>query len=776
MKKGKTNQKETNQKKINRTGMFKSKAGKAGMLAGICAAVCVAVTAVFYGSRLEEIPDEDLPLGNRTELVKEGKYDRMVIPDKYNTGCKESGLLQTVNDSQSYGGLNFKLGSGGTALTVDFLYGNNNVTGRVVIRNTDFSQKDMAFNRSGELASNAEIVFENCKFGAVRTEEAPGKVTFRFKDCTLASFGGSNADFENCRFGGTIYDGLNPLRNVTLQDCYIADLAHVGYRVLHADGTHIYGREGMDAGNITYKNCRIEVPNLIRSGSNSGCYVNSCISVGMEYSDGHDMLFEDCIINGGGYSIYATTKSGHTISNITFKNILVGNACQYGSLYYNNNPGVVYENVSNTDSLYVASVWKGSDGRIHLSVTNDTKKDRTLIAVTEKGRETFTIPACAKASAVPADTPFEDMPFDIDIAVPGNQWVVCYDGIESEGQQIRYVNWSGESVYREVPDQEQVLAFQTPEAVEEGSCGAGLTYVLDEKGVLTISGTGAMTNYTSGNAAPWRRENADEIRKVIIEEGVTSIGSQAFYKCSQITEVILPDTLEKIEGNAFLGCGLLREIFLPEALSKIGDRAFNATNIKTAYYAGTERDFGRISIGNFNDRLVNADIRYGDGTEEGGAEEAETVLEGSCGKNLNFVLDSEGVLTISGKGEMTDYTSGRPAPWKAEHSNDIRSVVLEEGVTGIGTQAFYKCTKLEEVVFPDTLISIRGNAFLGCTSLKEIRLPKSVTLIGNRAFNATGITNVYYEGTEEEFQRISIGSFNEKVTGGSTEYNQDKNK
>ena len=106
---------------------------------------------------------------------------------------------------------------------------------------------------------------------------------------------------------------------------------------------------------------------------------------------------------------------------------------------------------------------------------------------------------------------------------------------------------------------------------------------------------------------------------------------------------------------------------------------------------------------------------------------------GSKGDNLTWALDEEnGVLTISGQGDMADYSEDF-APW-FEKSNSITSVSIQQGVTGIGTGAFCSCAALNAVTLPDGLKRIGNGAFGGCESLKELAIPTSVETIGSGAF------------------------------------------
>ena len=125
---------------------------------------------------------------------------------------------------------------------------------------------------------------------------------------------------------------------------------------------------------------------------------------------------------------------------------------------------------------------------------------------------------------------------------------------------------------------------------------------------------------------------------------------------------------------------------------------------------------------------------------------ADIVDSGTCGaegdgSNLTWTLDSEGVLTISGSGDMHGYDH-LGAPWYGIRS-PVKSAVIADGVTSIGDSAFFDCTSLTSVTIPDSVTSIGEYAFYNCTSLTSVTIPNSVTSIGEYTFyNCTSLTSV----------------------------------
>ncbi len=387
------------------------------------------------------------------ELVSEGDYDRNVIPDKYNTGCYDTEVIEKINTSGVVDGVEYKLGDNGNRLVIDLYYSKVNaaLSDEVIIRNKDFSDKVFSVYHASMIDTGKKLIFENCVFGQVFLDYKQDMAEFYFNNCSIQYLSGSNATFERCFFGGSYYDGMNPLQNVAVKNSYFAGYPQSNELGKHSDSVQIFGRTDIEAKNILFQNCRMEMP-VIKDKKGQTGYINACFMVALEYSAGQNFLFENCIINGGGYSIYALDSDGKcALTNIVFRNISLGNGHLYGDIYPKVAEGVIFENLHDTKNLYVASVWKDSEGKIHLSVSNDTAEDKTLLLVTENGKQEIAIPSKVTSEAAGA-AEYYDLAIDMEIVSNDtvSDWVVCYDGEETEENQIRYVNWSGETVYRTV--------------------------------------------------------------------------------------------------------------------------------------------------------------------------------------------------------------------------------------------------------------------------------------------------------------------------------------
>ena len=119
-----------------------------------------------------------------------------------------------------------------------------------------------------------------------------------------------------------------------------------------------------------------------------------------------------------------------------------------------------------------------------------------------------------------------------------------------------------------------------------------------------------------------------------------------------------------------------------------------------------------------------------------GASAAEVVDTGVCGDRLYWSLDRDGVLTIAGEGEMTDFSStGSPF----YNNTFIRSVVLDSGVTSVGAYAFIGCSNLASVETSESVASIHDFAFFKCTSLSSLKFSEGMEQIGAHAFSGCSL-------------------------------------
>lgn len=736
-----------------------------------------------------EIEDESVPLSGNGVLVEQTIYDINVIPDKYNTGC--SGELIKADAAQLENGVRFRIGDGSVVL--EFAYYNSDISGDVIIENIDFSDSTFTILHEDKVTRDIHVIFNNCKFGKIKNSRSPGSITYEYNNCSIIQFFGSGSTFNRCQFGHSYNDGLIPFQNITVNDSYFCDLASTDPTGAgkHSDGTQMYAYTGIPVKNVSYNRCRMEIP-AIQSESKDAASVNACFMVQLEYDSAYSVHFNDCIINGGGYSIYACAckNPNNKLNDVLFNNITVGSAHLFGVVHPNISEGASFVNVHDQDSLYVSSVWKDEAGT-HIVVSNDTEISRTLKIITDKQEYSYTIGRCLGGKELRYsnfDIPFSSFPFDREIIIEDQlDYIICYDAT-NEDKQIRFVNWSGENVYRsgagldneesdsdvsdnddydEAEKTENNLEDSSKEIIAEGSCGANSVYRLDGDGILHISGEGSMDSYSK--LAPWA-DYAKDIVAVYVEAGITGVGSQTFRKLENLETVYLAETVEEIGAEAFYGCSSLKSIEMFGGIKVIEKRAFDSTGLVECIFHGTEDAWNSVKIGKRNDDLLQCSLLFISETDDSEEDtlldeikENSTIFSGECGTLAQFEFSEDGTLHIWGEGDIYSFNSENLPPW-SDYIEEVKIVIIDEGISSIGSMSFRKASGLSVVSLPNTLKNIGGNAFAGCSSLSEIELPSGVEYIGKAAFANCGLTVVHYAGSDEQWLGVSVEERNEALT------------
>ena len=262
-----------------------------------------------------------------------------------------------------------------------------------------------------------------------------------------------------------------------------------------------------------------------------------------------------------------------------------------------------------------------------------------------------------------------------------------------------------------------VLATSVGTYAQSGTCGDNLTWRLTN-GVLTISGTGSMNTYQMYIHAPWYNYRQN-ITSVVIDSGITSIGSYAFEGCSGLTSVTIPNSVTSIGNNAFYGCSGLTSVTIPYSVTSVGNYAFDGCTSLPVYDNIRYADNYLIEA---VDKTLTTYV-INDGTKWIGS-----YAFSGC-TNLTFIGIPYNTISI---GEGAFYNCA-----------GLTDVALGDNVTSIGYCAFYKCTSLASIEIPNSVTSIGTSAFSECHNLISATIGTGVASIGNQAFyNCYNLTTV----------------------------------
>ncbi len=345
----------------------------------------------------------------------------------------------------------------------------------------------------------------------------------------------------------------------------------------------------------------------------------------------------------------------------------------------------------------------------------------------------------------------------------------------------------------------QFVRCTTADLINAGLCGQTANYVLYRDGKLVVGGYGDMVDNIA-KRAPWGNYRY-YIKHILIGNEITAIGKFNFFQCSRLESVSfaeniklarigwsafgysslpsisIPDSVTQIDSYAFYYCSKLSSVEISEnsKLARMGESVFKAdAKLKYLYIPdGTNNiGWGIFEEAGNNVTVSVAANSYAQAYAEkyGISYETRTpkptvVASGSCGDNAAWTLNSEGVLSVTGNGPMSDNNTNH-APWEA-YKYQIKQVVIGKDITYIGKFNFFRCSRLETVTFEEgTKLERIGWGAFGYSSLPAVTIPDSVTQIDGYAFYyCSKLTDV---AISENSKLASLGEYAFKADGKMT--------
>lgn len=287
--------------------------------------------------------------------------------------------------------------------------------------------------------------------------------------------------------------------------------------------------------------------------------------------------------------------------------------------------------------------------------------------------------------------------------------------------------------------------------IDSGSCGSGVKWVLYEDGELYIYGNGNMTNFNNESRwsphVPWNRYVKD-ITNVVIAEGVTSIGDEAFYECSNLVSITIPSTINRIGGGAFANCNAVEAVFISD-VAKWCEIAF-----VSSYGRYLSNPFCSVPGDKQGYIYLNGDLL------------TDLVIpEGVTKINNGVFYDCTQLISVSIPNSVTEI--GKDA---FSGCAGINRISLPDSITTIGDYAFCMCG-MESISIPSLISTVGEGVFKSCAHLKLVSVPKNVTQINASAFSGCGaLSDVYYGGAECDWDAIVVGDDNEPLQSATIHY------
>ena len=336
-------------------------------------------------------------------------------------------------------------------------------------------------------------------------------------------------------------------------------------------------------------------------------------------------------------------------------------------------------------------------------------------------------------------------------------------------------------------------------AIEKVEGSEGLAYSMDGD-YYYLSGIGTcreteitVANYYKGTRVVGIRYQAFKnfygITKVVLPEGLESIGSEAFAYCTTLESITLPESLKSIFGNAFYNCLDLKSITVPDGVTFIGEGAFNMCQKLTDVTIGSGvENIPTFAFGNCN-LLENINLsasvksigRYAftlcesivsltlpEGVESIGDRAYENCF-GLTSVSIPASVTSIGDSVFAGCKALTDITvaSGNTAYYVSGNCliesagktliYGLKNSRIPSDIKAIGNRAFSECTDLTDITLPEGLLSIGDYAFYLCEGLTQLSIPGSVKSIGERAFEQC--MNIASLTINEGVEQIGMAAF-----------------
>ena len=339
----------------------------------------------------------------------------------------------------------------------------------------------------------------------------------------------------------------------------------------------------------------------------------------------------------------------------------------------------------------------------------------------------------------------------------------------------------------EINREYEIKEEETWDISENGDGSVIAKWTLSDK-TLRISGNGGMKNWKESIQEDWHNSQyTNLIERVIIEEGVTEIESDAFSGCSSLTNIEIPEGVTKIGIMAFSECSSLKNIEIPGSVTIIGTNAFQGCSSLISIDVDTNNRNYMIENGILFDKerttLIKCPARNKD-MKEYEIPERVTCIESyafeGCSSLTSIKLPQKLIRIDSGTFEGCSSLANIEIPEGVMDMGrnvfsgciSLTSINIPEGVIRLGSDLFSGCISLKNINIPEGVKYIEYSVFSGCSNLRSVRIPQNIIRIDNRAFEDSTILYVKADSVGHKYaEKNDIGYIlNGEASIVSTEY------
>ena len=544
--------------------------------------------------------------------------------------------------------------------------------------------------------------------------------------------------YDVTKIGEYAFEWCDKITSITLPECLveIGDYAFVDCRYLTA--FFIVGNDLVDTcaletiGDSAFLRCMIlesvDIPDSVTylgEYAFAGCYEITDVKIGAGVTELKFCLFDWC-------QKITSVDIGDNVERIEdcafntctgLKSVRIGaNASYIDVSAFNSCTGLEYIEVSADNDNYITL-----DGALYKTLQDSNESNRkphTLIRLTKNAiaDNTYVIPKDLYWIEPTSTVEVGKIDFDTSLNCghfykANNALMHCenYIGVMTGISMVKYL---GNAKYYTIPTDVNNILYLC-------FSGAEFEKVIVPEGITSLPSSCFF--------------KCSNLKEIVLPNSLTQIGSGCFHSCTSLESIVIPDGVKDIPGFLFCDCTSLKYVELPKYLKSIDEYAFNNTAIEEMVIPKTTKTIKAYAFSHLTKKItIKADL-----------DELSDFVFYEC-RDLETII-FEGSIGKIGKSAF-------------ENCGNLKTINLPSTVEEIDKAAFMYCWSLENIVLPSGITKIAENTFKNCSALTTITIPAGVTEVEKEAFmNVNNLKYIYFGGTQDQWNNITIGRNNDAL-------------